>query len=66
MSALYELIALDPWRMLRFLAKRVINLEHNLLDSLGGEEAFLEELSFDLQFHLQINLRNRLIIIFDF
>lgn len=32
--------------MLRFLARRVINLEHNLPDSLGGEEAFLEELPF--------------------
>lgn len=52
MSALYELIASDPWRMLRFLARKVINLEHNLPDSLGGGEAFLEELPFGLQFHL--------------
>lgn len=55
MSALYELIASDPWRMLRFLARKVINLEHNLPDSLGGGEAFLEELPFGLQF-MQINL----------
>ena len=49
MSAPYDLITSDPWRMLRFLARRVINLEHNLPDSLGGEEAFLEELPFGLQ-----------------
>lgn len=57
MSAPYDLITSDPWRMLRFLARRVINLEHNLPDSLGGEEAFLEELPFGLQiFVCKINL----------
>lgn len=57
MSTLYELIASDPWRMLRFLARRVINLEHNLPDFPDGEEAFLEELPFGLQFRsYQINL----------
>lgn len=50
--------------MLRFLARKVINLEHNLPDSLGGGEAFLEELPFGLQFHLcKLIWSNHLIII---
>lgn len=48
-SALYELAASNPWRMLKSSGRTVVNLVHNLPDCLGDEEASPEELPFDLQ-----------------
>lgn len=43
----FELVASNPWKMLKLFARTVINLVHNLPDCLDDEEAFLEELPFD-------------------
>lgn len=51
-SALYELVASNPWRMLKSSGRTVVNLVHNLPDCLGDEGASPEELPFDLQLRM--------------